>query len=220
MNGPPKGGCDIYKTAPMETDYRVDITFAKARDSPLATGERYIGGQSVSGFVVLRNFADKKPSVGDDVFVDESAIVIGDVRLLEGASVWPGALLRADDDYIEIGRGSAMMDLSFAEAPKGRPVVVGDRCIVSHAARLHGCSVGSESLVGIGAIILDGAELGERSIVAAGSVLTPGTRIPPESLVMGMPGKVIRETTSSDFTYLATELKALERKARTYRLQK
>jgi carbonic anhydrase/acetyltransferase-like protein (isoleucine patch superfamily) len=170
--------------------------------------------------MVLRPFGDKKPSVAEGVFVDESALVIGDVRLLEGVSVWPGVVLRADDDYIEIGRGSAIMDVAFAEAPKGRPVVVGDRCIVSHAARLHGCSIGSESLVGIGAIILDGAVLGQRSIAAAGSVLTPGTRIPPESLVMGAPAKVIRQTTSHDFSYLASELKALERKARIYRLGK
>ena len=152
--------------------------------------------------------------------MDETAQVIGDVRLLEGSSVWPGAILRADDDYIEIGRSSAIMDMCFAEAPKGRPVTVGDRCIVSHAARLHGCAIGSESMVGIGAIVLDGAVLGQRSIAAAGSVLTPGTRIPPESLVMGAPARVIRQTTSQDFAYLTTELKALERKAKTYGIQK
>ena len=201
----------------LETALMVDKMFANNANASM---KGILSARAFQEDVVLRRFVDRNPSIGDNVYVDESAIVIGDVRLLEGASVWPGALLRADDDFVEIGRGSAMMDMSFAEAPKGRPVIVGDKCIVSHAARLHGCSIGSESMIGIGAIILDGAVVGERSIIAAGSVLTPGTRISPESLVVGTPAKVVRETTSSDLTYLTTELKALERKARIYRLQK
>ncbi len=99
--------------------------------------------------MVLRRYGDKKPSLGADVFVDESAILIGEVKLHDKVSIWPGVVLRADDASVEIGRGSAVMDTAFAEAPKARPVSVGDHCIVSHSAVLHGCRVGNECLVGV-----------------------------------------------------------------------
>ncbi|MCU0852149.1 MAG: gamma carbonic anhydrase family protein [Thermoplasmata archaeon] len=169
--------------------------------------------------MVLRSAGDRRPRVGPDVYVDESAVVIGDVDLQDRSSVWPGAVLRADDDRMEIGRGSAVMDVAFLEAPKGRPVVVGDSCIISHGARLHGCQVGSECLIGIGAILLDGVTLGERSVVAAGSLLPPGTRIPPESFVMGSPGKVTRNTSQADQKWLREELQMLREKAARYSRQ-
>jgi carbonic anhydrase/acetyltransferase-like protein (isoleucine patch superfamily) len=169
--------------------------------------------------MVLRSFGEKSPALGMEVYVDESAVVIGEVVLRDRSSVWPGAVLRADDDMVEIGRGSAMMDMSFAEAPKGRPVVVGDGCIISHAARLHGCRVGDETLVGIGALILDGAVIGERSVIAAGCLVPPGTKIAAESFVMGQPARVVRQTTSKDVDWLSEELKLLSAKAAKYRSQ-
>ncbi len=167
--------------------------------------------------MTIRGFGDKKPVLGSDVYVDENAVVIGDVHLHDGSSVWPGAVLRADDSSVDIGRGSAMMDLSFAEAPKGRPLAVGDGCICSHGARLHGCTVGDETLIGIGAIVLDGASVGECSVLAAGALVPPGTKIPQESFVMGVPGKIIRQTNSSDLAWLHEELKLLAAKAKVYR---
>lgn len=167
--------------------------------------------------MTLRNFGERKPLLGTDVYVDEGATVIGDVHLHDGSSVWPGVVIRADDSSVDIGRGTAMMDMSFAEAPKGRPVVVGDRCIVSHGARLHGCAIGDESLVGIGAIVLDDAHIGARSVIAAGTLIPPGTRIPQGSFVMGTPGKIIRQTNASDLTWLREELKAIAAKAIVYR---
>ena len=169
--------------------------------------------------MVLRRYGDKKPVLGSDVFVDESAIVIGEVMLRDKASVWPGAVLRADDASIEIGRGSAIMDNAFAEAPKGRPVAVGDHCIVSHSAVLHGCRIGKECLIGIGSIVLDGVSIGERTVLAAGSLVTPGTKIPPDSFVMGVPARVTRATTHADLKWLLDELMVLEQKAARYRSQ-
>jgi carbonic anhydrase/acetyltransferase-like protein (isoleucine patch superfamily) len=169
--------------------------------------------------MVLRKYGDKKPSLGADVFVDESAVVIGEVKLHDKASVWPGVVLRADDASVEIGRGSAIMDTAFAEAPKGRPVVVGDHCIVSHSAVLHGCRIGDECLVGIGSIVLDGVSIGERSVLAAGSLVTPGTKIPPDSFVMGVPARVTRATTQADLKWLRDELMILEEKAARYKAQ-
>jgi carbonic anhydrase/acetyltransferase-like protein (isoleucine patch superfamily) len=169
--------------------------------------------------MVLRSYGVKKPTLGSNVYVDESAVVIGEVFLRDRSSVWPGAVLRADDDTVEVGRGSAMMDMSFAEAPKGRPVVVGDGCIVSHSARLHGCKLGDETLVGIGAIVLDGVVVGERSVIAAGCLVPPGTRIAAESFVMGLPAHVVRQTSSKDVDWLRDELKSLVAKAARYRSQ-
>ena len=167
--------------------------------------------------MTIRGFGDKQPVIGSGVYVDENAVVIGDVHLHDGSSVWPGAVLRADDSTVDIGRGSAMMDLSFAEAPKGRPLVVGDGCICSHGTRLHGCTVGDETLIGIGAIVLDGASVGACSVLAAGTLVPPGTKIPQESFVMGIPGKIIRQTNSADLNWLHEELKALTSKAKVYK---
>ena len=169
--------------------------------------------------MALRSFGDKRPRLGDEVFVDESAVVIGDVRLGDRSSVWPEAVLRADDDYVEIGQETAMMDLSFAEAPKGKPVMVGRGCIVSHGARLHGCMIQDSVLVGIGAIVLDSATIGEGSIVAAGSLVSPATVVPKRSFVVGVPGRVTRQATDDELEWTKNEVKVLVAKAAKYRGQ-
>jgi len=166
--------------------------------------------------MVLRSYGDKRPELGRDVFVDESAQVIGDVRLEDESSVWPGTVIRADDDSVRIGEGTAVMDLAFVEAPEGRPVEVGPGCIVSHCASLHGCSIGSGVLVGVGAIVLDAADVGDGCVIASGALVTPGTVIPAASVVMGMPGKVVRSVEPSAADDLARELLTIRRKARAY----
>jgi len=166
--------------------------------------------------MTLRKFGGKEPQLAEGAFVDESAQVIGDVRLKEGASVWPGAVLRADDDYVEIGRNSAIMDATFIEAPRGMPVIVGNNCLVSHAARLHGCKIGDEAMIGIGAIVMDGAVIGTRSIIGAGCLIVPGTKIPSESVVVGAPGKVTRQITPSDIDRLRNDLRNIARKVKVY----
>ncbi len=167
--------------------------------------------------MALRGFGDKRPSLGRGVYVDEAATVIGEVVLRDGSSVWPGTVIRADDASVDIGQGTAVLDMVFAEAPRGRPVSVGARCILSHGSRLHGCTVDDETLVGIGAIILDDARIGARSVVAAGTLIPPGTRIPEGSFVMGAPGRIIRQTNASDLTWLREELRAVAAKAAIYR---
>jgi len=166
--------------------------------------------------MAIRSFSGKRPNLGSGVYIDESAVVIGDVRLGDHSSVWPGAILRADDDYVEIGQESAMLDVSFAEAPKGKPVRVGKGCIISHGARLHGCTVMDSVLVGIGAIVLDGAIIGEGSLVAAGTLVSPGSAIPPRSFVIGLPGKVARQTTDDELAWTRNESKILQAKAAKY----
>lgn len=167
--------------------------------------------------MALRNFGDKKPTIGLGVYVDESAVVIGDVRLHDGVSIWPGAVLRADEDRVEVRDGSAVMDMAFVEAPKGKPVVVGRNSLISHSARLHGCSVGDRTLVGICAIVLDEASVGDDCIVAAGALVPPGMVVRPGSMVLGSPAKVVREVTANEKAWLTKELEVLGAKASTYR---
>jgi carbonic anhydrase/acetyltransferase-like protein (isoleucine patch superfamily) len=167
--------------------------------------------------MALRAFGTKTPVVDKGAFVDEDALVIGRVHLGERATVWPRALIRADDEDVDIGAGTAVMDMAFVEAPKGSPVKVGSGCIVSHGAKLHGCTVGDDVLIGIGATVLDGATVDSGSIVAAGSLVTPKTTVPKDSLVMGAPAKVVRSVTPFDKERLRDELIALARKAEMYR---
>lgn len=170
--------------------------------------------------MAIRNFGDKSPQLGADVYVDEAAVVIGDVHLHDGSSVWPGAIIRADDARVDLGKGSAMMDLSFAEGPAGSPVMISDGCLISHGARLHGCVVLDDCLIGIGAVVLDKAHIGANSVVAAGALVVPGTKIPSGSLVMGTPARVVRQTSPTDREYLARELERIADKARKYKAAK
>jgi len=167
--------------------------------------------------MALRAFGWKKPVVGKETFVDEDALVIGRVHLGDRVTVWPRALIRADDDEVDIGAGTAIMDMAFVEAPKGSPVKVGSGCIISHGARLHGCTIGDDVLIGIGATVLDGATVNSGSIVAAGSLIAPRTVVPKDSLVMGSPAKVVRSVTPSDKECIGDELISLTRKAEMYR---
>lgn len=169
------------------------------------------------GGMTLRPYKSKHPEISPDAFVDPEALVIGDVRLGPGASVWPGAIIRADDDRVEVCAGSAVMDMAFLEAPEGRPVIVGKSSLVSHGARLHGCTVGEGAMIGVGAIVLDGATVGRDAIVAAGSVVTPGTKVPPGSVVVGAPAKLARDTTKEDALRLQRDLEALRPKIQEYR---
>lgn len=170
--------------------------------------------------MVLREAGGKRPVLGEGVYIDESAVIIGDVQLGGGASVWPAAVVRADDDRVEVGKGSAVLDMAFIEAPKGRPVIVGEGCLVSHCSRLHGCTLGDSVLVGIGAIVLDGARVGDGAVVAAGSLVPPGGEVQPRTVVMGVPAKVSRPVGPTDLETLRSELEVLQAKAALYAAQK
>lgn len=120
-------------------------------------------------------YGNKIPSIHTDAFVDISARIIGDVKVDQGASIWPMAVLRADSAEIRIGWHSAVLDLALLEATEDHPVWVEEETIVSHGAIIHGARIQSRALVGIGAIILDGAVVSTGSIIGAGSLVPPGT---------------------------------------------
>ena len=138
-------------------------------------------------------FEGKSPQFDETVFIDPSARLIGEVILGQEVSIWPFALLRADSDRIVVGERSVILDKVLIESPKDRPVIIERETLISHGVILHGCIVREGAVVGIGAIVLDGAEVGKNSIIGSGSVVPPGMKVPEESLVLGIPGKVVKK---------------------------
>lgn len=157
------------------------------------------------------------PKLHETTFVNPSARVMGEVTLAAGTSVWTGAVVRGDDAPVVVGENSAILENCIVEAPAGHPVTVARNCLVSHGAILHGCRLEEGVLVGIGAIVLDGAVIGQGSIVGAGSVVPPGTEIPAGKLVLGTPGRVVRDLRPEERRTVENELSRLVEKSSEYK---
>ena len=155
---------------------------------------------------------DRVPEIAAGAWVAESATVIGSVRLGEGASIWYGAVLRGDNDWITLGRDTNVQDGSVLHADPGLPLTLGDEVTVGHQVMLHGCSVGDGTLVGIQAVVLNGARIGRHCIVGAGAVVTEGKEFPDGSLIVGAPAKLLRPLSAPQFDML-------RRMAAAYRVQ-
>lgn len=139
------------------------------------------------------------PQLDASVFLSPSACVIGDVWIGEKSSLWFNVIVRGDVNYIRIGNRTNIQDGTVVHVTRDtHPTILGDDVTVGHNATLHGCTVHDQSLIGLGAIVLDGAVIGASSLVAAGSLVTPGTLVPPHSLVMGSPAKVKRLLTEAE----------------------
>lgn len=136
---------------------------------------------------------DIAPQVHATAWVAESAIVIGNVVLEEGANVWYGAVLRGDNERITVGRGSNVQDGSVLHTDIGCPLTIGADVTVGHQVTLHGCTIGDGSLIGIQAVVLNGTTIGRECLVAAGALVTEGKAFPDRSLIMGSPAKVVRD---------------------------
>ena len=130
---------------------------------------------------------------GDGAFwVAPDAVLIGKVRLMRMASVWFGAVLRGDNDWITVGENSNVQDGAVLHTDPGLPLTVGRNCTIGHRAILHGCTIGDNTLIGMGATILNGARIGGNCLIGANALVTEGKVIPDNSLVMGAPAKVVR----------------------------
>ncbi|TAJ43653.1 gamma carbonic anhydrase family protein [Methanofollis fontis] len=136
--------------------------------------------------------------IGDRVFVAENATLLGDVTIGDGSGIWFGAVLRGDRDRIVVGAGSNVQDNATVHVSAGHPAIIGDRVSIGHGAIVHGCTISDDVLVGMGAIVMNGSVVGEGSIIGAGAVVTEGRVVPPGSLVLGVPGKVVREVTGAE----------------------
>jgi carbonic anhydrase/acetyltransferase-like protein (isoleucine patch superfamily) len=145
--------------------------------------------------MALYELADTRPSVPEDSFywVAPTAVVIGNVILQENASIWFGSVLRGDNEPIKIGKNSNIQESCTLHTDPGFPLIVGDGCTIGHNAILHGCTIGENSLVGMGATVLNGASIGKNCLIGACALVPEGKVIPDNSLVVGMPGKVVRE---------------------------
>lgn len=148
---------------------------------------------------MIRKFQDKLPKIHETVFVAENAVIIGDVEIEEGASVWYNCVLRGDVNSIRVGANTNIQDGTIIHVSrKTHPTVLENEITIGHRATIHGCRIETGCLIGIGAIILDGARIGRNSLIAAGSLVTPGTEIPPKSFVLGAPAKIKRLLTDEE----------------------
>ncbi|MCC6502399.1 MAG: gamma carbonic anhydrase family protein [Deltaproteobacteria bacterium] len=142
---------------------------------------------------MLKPYKGKMPTLGEGVFIEESAQVIGDVEIGAHSSVWFNAVVRGDVHHIRIGDRTNVQDNCTLHVTKDTyPLIIGNDITIGHNVILHGCTVKDRCLIGMGAIILDNAEIGEDSIVGAGALVTEGMKVPPGSLVLGIPAKVAR----------------------------
>lgn len=156
----------------------------------------------------IRTYLDHQPEISAQVFVDDSAVVIGQVSLAEDVSVWPLTAIRGDVNYIRVGRGSNIQDGSVLhvtsatpENPEGFPTLIGENVTVGHKAILHGCTIHDNVLIGMGAMVLDGAVVESNVVVGAGSLVSPGKVLESGGLYLGSPARRVRELTEKEIAF-------------------
>ena len=152
---------------------------------------------------MIRTFQGIKPTIADSAFIEETAVVIGDVVVGEESSIWFNAVVRGDVNYIRIGNRTNIQDLSVVHVTHDtHPTILGDDVTVGHHVVLHGCTIKDRVLVGMGAILMDGVVIGEDSIVGAGALVTERTIAPPKSLLLGSPARVKRAVTDAELNWI------------------
>ncbi len=169
---------------------------------------------------IIRSFDGKKPQIHETAYVAESAQIIGDVVLEKNVSIWDNAVLRGDLGKITVGENSNVQDVSSVHNTEGIPVIIGKNVTIGHRVVLHSCTIGDNSLIGMGAIILDNVNIGKNCIIGAGALVTPNTEIPDGSLVMGMPAKVIKPTSEAQIEGNIKNAEEYARLSSVYRAEK
>lgn len=158
------------------------------------------------------------PQFGQNVWVAPNATVIGDIRLGDESSIWWNAVLRGDNDPIHIGQQTNIQDGSILHTDAGLPMFIGNRVTVGHLAMLHGCTIGDGSLIGIGSVVLNRAVIGQHCIVGANTLIPEGKTFPDRVLIVGSPGKVIRELTDEEVAKLERSAAHYVKNAARYRV--
>jgi gamma-carbonic anhydrase len=146
---------------------------------------------------------EKKPRIADNVFIAPNACVIGDVTIEEGSSVWFNATLRGDSNLIRIGKGTNIQDGAVVHVDAKFPAYIGDNVTIGHQAVIHGSKIGDNVIIGMSATIMDGAEIRENSIIGGGTIIPEGKKFPPGVLILGVPGKVVRELKAEEIERIA-----------------
>ncbi|MDP1654144.1 MAG: gamma carbonic anhydrase family protein [Rhodocyclaceae bacterium] len=159
---------------------------------------------------------EKTPQLAPSAWVAPNATIAGDVRLAENVSIWWNAVLRGDNDPITIGENTNIQDGSVLHTDEGIPLTLGRDITVGHLVMLHGCTVGDGSLIGIGSIVLNGAAIGKQCLIGAGTLIPEGKTIPDRSLVVGSPGRVVRELTNEDIARIAYSAQHYVQNAQRY----
>ena len=147
---------------------------------------------------MIKNYQDKNPIISDDAYIAETAVIIGDVIIEKDANIWFGSVLRGDYSKIFIGEYTNVQENSVVHGDKEFEVNIGSKCTIGHGAIIHGCTIGENTLIGMGAIILNGAKIGNNSIVGAGSLVTQNKEYEDGVLILGNPAKVMRKLTESE----------------------
>lgn len=167
----------------------------------------------------LYALGDASPDIADDAWVAPGCHLIGKVVLGPRASVWFGSTLRGDNEVITIGEGSNVQENTVMHTDMGFPLTIGAGCTIGHKAMLHGCVIGANTLVGMGATILNGATIGANCLIGAGALITEGKTIPDGSLVMGVPGKVVRSLDDAAINGLKASALHYQENAKRFREQ-
>jgi carbonic anhydrase/acetyltransferase-like protein (isoleucine patch superfamily) len=137
-------------------------------------------------------------SIGQDTYIDPTAVIIGSVTIGDGASIWPFAVIRADASTVKVGNGSNIQEHVAIHVDPGSPATIGEDVSVGHGAVIHGATVGDRCIIGIHSTILNGADIGEESIIGANALVTAGMKVPPRSIVVGVPAKIIKQGVESN----------------------
>lgn len=166
---------------------------------------------------MLYSYKQTSPTIGAGVFVAPDAVVIGDVEIGSGSSVWFGTVVRGDVHSIRIGQGTNIQDQSMLHVTGGKyPLVIGSHCTLGHRVTVHGCTLADHAFVGIGAIVLDNCRIGEFAMLGAGSLLPPGKEVPPGKLAMGVPAKVVRDITPEEEAMIRRTAETYAQRAAEY----
>lgn len=147
---------------------------------------------------MISGFKGKNPQICEDCFIADSAVVIGEVEIGCSSSVWFNAVIRGDMEEIKIGSRTSVQDCAVIHSDPGIKVEIGDKVTIGHGSVVHGCTVGSNVIIGMNATVLNGAEIGENSIVGANALVPPDKKFPQNSIIMGVPGTIKKECTQSD----------------------
>jgi carbonic anhydrase/acetyltransferase-like protein (isoleucine patch superfamily) len=166
---------------------------------------------------MIRTFRGIKPTIPQSCYIEDTAVVVGDVVMGEDCSVWFNAVIRGDVNFIRIGDRTNVQDLSMLHVTHDtHPLIIGSGVTIGHNVVLHGCTVKDRVLVGMGAIIMDGAVIGEDSVVGAGALIVEGTVVPPKSVSLGSPARVRRPVTEKELVWIKESAENYVKYARQY----